>query len=75
MCPSKKESFNFYLKYFLIFFQKTNDIFQVINLQSVRKKNESIKLYSKGKKKKSTDSKTFPFQYIDKTFSYKIYYL
>lgn len=52
MCPSKKESFNFYLKYFLIFFQKTNDIFQMINLQSVRKKNESIKLYSKGKKKK-----------------------
>lgn len=52
MCPSKKESFNFYLKYFLIFFQKTNDIFQMINLQSIRKKNESIKLYSKGKKKK-----------------------
>lgn len=52
MCPSKKESFNFYLKYFLIFFQKTNDILQMINLQSVRKKNESIKLYSKKKKKK-----------------------
>lgn len=60
MCLSKKESFNFYLKYFLIFFQKTNDIFQVINLQSVRKKkNESIKLYSKGKKKKSTENISF----------------
>lgn len=60
MCPSKKESFNFYLKYFLIFFQKTNDIFQVINLQSVRKKkNESIKLYSKDKKKKVQIRKHF----------------
>lgn len=61
MCPSKKESFNFYLKYFLIFFQKTNDIFQMINLQSIRKKNESIKLYSKDKKKKVQIRKHFLF--------------
>lgn len=46
MCPSKKESFNFYLKYFLVFFQKTNEMFQMMNLQSVKKKekNKSIKL-------------------------------
>lgn len=60
MCPSKKESFNFYLKYFLIFFQKTNDILQMINLQSVRKKNESIKLYSKKKKKYRFENISFP---------------
>lgn len=47
MCPSKKESFNFYLKYFLVFFQKTNEMFQMMNLQSVKKKekNKSIKLW------------------------------
>lgn len=59
------------MKYFLIFFQKTNEIFQIINLKSQKKKKEVDQTYSKNEKNKKYRFKNTSFPRYKRNFFLK----